>query len=187
MKFLKNFKRTLAAALVGVMALSGSAFAASSPTSDTANKTTPVTAANVTADGTKDVYNTKVSGRTTLEKCNSTSETVVVSKATVKGVTYTVNVLKRNCLKNNTSVKTVKLKYANQKVLVNELTFNKSNVKTLVLTKFTKANQLTIQKDAFKGSKVKTVKVSKTMSAKEFKKLKKALKAAGFTGKVKRV
>lgn len=45
---------------------------------------------------------------------------------------------------------------------------------------------ITVKKGAFKGLNTKkmTIKVSKKMSAKELKKFKKVLKAAGFDGKV---
>ena len=55
-----------------------------------------------------------------------------------------------------------------------------------IIVKGTKS--FTVKKGAFKNvnSKKITVKVNKKMSAKEFKKLKKNLKKAGFKGKIKK-
>ena len=69
---------------------------------------------------------------------------------------------------------------------VNKKGFTGTKKLKTIIVKGTKS--FTVKKGAFKNvnSKKITVKVNKKMSAKEFKKLKKNLKKAGFKGKIKK-
>lgn len=185
----KFSKKLIALCLAVVMVVAGSlsAFAATgSETADTAKKP-------IYAHGVKDTKSTKV---TTYKAGNAVimtqgvkakDTTFVASTITRKGVTYKVKRINARAFEKAPKVTTVKYAYKGQSLTIRKNAFKNSNVKTLKLTKFKKASQLILKKGAFAKSKVKTIKVSKVMSKTQFAKLKKALKAAGFKGTVKRV
>ena len=89
----------------------------------------------------------------------------------------------------NSNIKTIRLQ--SKKVQINKNAFYKTKAKTVkikIIGSKRKASAFTFQKGAFNGlSKKSTVIVRKgTMTAKEFKKLKKNLQKAGFKGTIKR-
>ena len=128
------------------------------------------------------IVDTSAKGTATYtDVANEKAKTVIVPDTVeVKGVTYTVTAIGANAF-SGSKAKTVKLG-SNIKT-IQKNAFTKSKVKTLIL-KGTKA--ITIKKGAFKNSKVTTIKVNKKMKASQYKKLVKALKKAGFKGKVKK-
>ena len=133
-----------------------------------------------------------------------------------KGKKVAITKVNANVLNNKKGKKVtyVNLKpYKGAKITVKAKAFNKSKVKTVVMTlgskgkvqlnknafkgtkaktvKFTikakKTSQVTFKKGAFAGlSKKSVIKVKKTMSKKQYKKLVKAAKKAGFKGTIKR-
>lgn len=141
----------------------------------------PVKADKVTAtEGSK--VSTTATGTATLSAVGDTkSKKITVDKVTVDGIEYTVTTINANAFK-KASATTVTLGAGIKKVAKNA--FARSKVKTVEL-KGTKS--ISFAKYAFKNSKVKTIKVNKKMSAKEYKKLVKALKKAGYKGKIKKV
>jgi hypothetical protein len=113
------------------------------------------------------------------------STATVPSKVTVKGVTYTVTVIKAKAFaKKAKKAKKIVIPATIKKV--NKKGFTGTKKLKTIIVKGTKS--FTVKKGAFKNvnSKKITVKVNKKMSAKEFKKLKKNLKKAGFKGKIKK-
>ena len=90
---------------------------------------------------------------------------------------------------NKSKVKDVKFTLGKKgKITVSKNAFKGTAAKKVTITiKAKKASQLTFKKGAFKGlSKKSVIKVKKTMSKKQFKKLSKKAKKAGFKGKIKR-
>lgn len=179
---MKAMKRVLATALTAAVVL-GSANVASA-----AETQSPTTAPAATAQ-TKSV---KVSGNTvkvkttakgtaTVSAIKSTKKAVTVaSTIKVNGVSYKVTVIGANAFKKCKKVKTVTIPATVVTISKNAFAGCKK------LTKITlKGKKVTVKKGAFKGVNTKkvTIKASK-MNAKQFKVFKKALKKAGFKGKV---
>ena len=163
-KLMKNVAVLALAAAVAVGSVTGVSAAVKSPTSSLV----PVNAKNVAVSNGNTV-DTKANGTAEVGAVVAKKSTATVpSKVTVKGVTYTVTVIK---------AKAFAKKAKKAKKIVIPATIKKVNKKGFTGTK-----------GAFKNvnSKKITVKVNKKMSAKEFKKLKKNLKKAGFKGKIKK-
>ena len=140
-KLMKNVAVLALAAAVAVGSVTGVSAAVKSPTSSLV----PVNAKNVAVSNGNTV-DTKANGTAEVGVVSAKKSTATIpSKVTVKGVTYTVTVIKAKAFAK-------KAKKAKKSV----------------------------------NSKKITVKVNKKMSAKEFKKLKKNLKKAGFKGKIKK-
>ena len=90
---------------------------------------------------------------------------------------------------NKSKVKKLNLKLGKKgKVTIQKNAWKKTKARKVKITiKAKKAKQVVVKKKAFKYLKKKSViKVKKSMSKKQFKKLRKKLKKAGFKGKIKR-
>ena len=165
---MKNVAVLALAAAVAVGSVTGVSAAVKSPTSSLV----PVNAKNVAVSNGNTV-DTKANGTAEVGAVVAKKSTATVpSKVTVKGVTYTVTVIK---------AKAFAKKAKKAKKIVIPATIKKVNKKGFTGTKKLKT---IIVKNV--NSKKITVKVNKKMSAKEFKKLKKNLKKAGFKGKIKK-
>lgn len=152
------------------------AAAATSPTTGT--KAKAVTKSSVTYN--KATYSTNKNGTAALKSEKSGKKSVTVNTVKYKKVTYKVTAINAKAFaKSKATTVTVG---ANVKT-IKKNAFKSSKVKTI---KFAGKKVVTVKKNAFKGSKVKTIKVTKKMSKKNFNKFKKALKKAGFKGKIKR-
>ena len=175
-KLMKNVAVLALAAAVAVGSVTGVSAAVKSPTSSLV----PVNAKNVAVSNGNTV-DTKANGTAEVGAVVAKKSTATVpSKVTVKGVTYTVTVIK---------AKAFAKKAKKAKKIVIPATIKKVNKKGFTGTKKLKTIIVKgTKKGAFKNvnSKKITVKVNKKMSAKEFKKLKKNLKKAGFKGKIKK-
>ena len=180
-KLMKNVAALALAAVVTVASVSGVSAAVGSPTTSLV----PVNQKNVAVTNGNTV-DTKANGTAEVGVVSTKKSTATVpSKVTVKGVTYTVTVIKAKAFaKKAKKAKTIVIPSTIKKVNKNGFTGAKK-VKKIVV-KGTKS--FTVKKGAFKGinSKKITIKVNKKMKAKEFKKLKKNLKKAGFKGKIKK-
>ena len=156
----KSMRRALAILLAAALMLVSSfsvVFAATSPTSG-----------NTAKDGTK-------------------QGPVGEYKMSKKGTCTLINVIKKNT-KTKTIFAYIKkggVKYKTVGIAKNAF----KGCKKLRTIKVKATKPLTVKKGAFKGLNTKkiTVKVTKKMSKKNFNKFKKALKKAGFKGKIKRV
>ena len=169
-KLMKNVAVLALAAAVAVGSVTGVSAAVKSPTSSLV----PVNAKNVAVSNGNTV-DTKANGTAEVGVVSAKKSTATVpSKVTAKGVTYTVTVIK---------AKAFAKKAKKAKKIVIPATIKRVNKKG-----FTGTKSFTVKKGAFKNvnSKKITVKVNKKMKAKEFKKLKKNLKKAGFKGKIKK-
>lgn len=177
---MKSMKKALAVLLAATLTL-GSATAAFA--ADTASATSaPAVAATKVTDEAKNTVSTKADGTATLTKVgNKTSKKVTVDTVTVNGVEYTVTSIAKQAFK-GTKATTVTL--GSGVKTISKQAFKSSKVTTVTLSG---TKSITIKKGAFTGSKVKTIKVNKKISKKEYNKLVKALKKAGFKGKVKKV
>lgn len=182
---MKRFKKAIAIALACALTV-GTAMTATAADPSSSQKPAapkPVTASYVPVAG--GVVATSASGTATLVKSTNKSS-VSIGTVTVKGVKYTFNYIKANAFKATKKVKTVSINTGNRKVTIAKNAFAKSKVSKLKLRGFKKASNVSFKKGAFKSSKIKKVYVSKAMSKKEFNKIKKALRKAGFKGTVKR-
>ena len=177
-KLMKNVAVLALAAAVAVGSVTGVSAAVKSPTSSLV----PVNAKNVAVSNGNTV-DTKANGTAEVGVVSAKKSTATIpSKVTVKGVTYTVTVIKAKAFaKKAKKAKKIVIPATIKRV-------NKTGTKKLktIIVKGTKS--FTVKKGAFKkvNSKKITVKVNKKMKAKEFKKLKKNLKKAGFKGKIKK-
>ena len=173
---------TLAAALT--FGSASAASAAQSPVTSVEPEANTAVKAEKT-NGIVATVDTKANGTASLGTIAKTSKKsiVVAAKVTVNGVSYKVTVVKANAFKNCAKTTAVTLPNTIKTISANAFKGAKA-LKTITL-KGTKA--VTVKKGAFKGvnSKKLTIKVSKKMSKKELNKFKKALKKAGFKGKVK--
>jgi hypothetical protein len=181
----KTVKKVLAGILAAALSFGSAvpAFAADSPTTSK----TPAAQTGVAAEGKYYVGNTTSTGTVSITTTDpSTKDTKTIpTKLTINGVSYTVTTLESNALSNLDTVKTVILPPTLTTIKKQAFTGCKS-LKTIVL-KNKKATK--VQKNAFKGLNTKkiTVKVKVKMSDKNYKKLQKQLRKAGFKGKIKRV
>lgn len=177
-KLMKNVAVLALAAAVAVGSVTGVSAAVKSPTSSLV----PVNAKNVAVSNGNTV-DTKANGTAEVGAVVAKKSTATVpSKVTVKGVTYTVTVIKAKAF----AKKAKKIVIPATIKKVNKKGFTGTKKLKTIIVKGTKS--FTVKKGAFKSvnSKKITVKVNKKMSAKEFKKLKKNLKKAGFKGKIKK-
>ena len=167
---MKNVAVLALAAAVAVGSVTGVSAAVKSPTSSLV----PVNAKNVA-----------VSNGNTVDTKAKKSTATVPSKVTAKGVTYTVTVIKAKAFAKKAK-KAKKIVIPATIKRVNKKGFTGTKKLKTIIVKGTKS--FTVKKGAFKNvnSKKITVKVNKKMKAKEFKKLKKNLKKAGFKGKIKK-
>lgn len=186
----KVIKKVLALTLAGALAFGGvqtSAYAAtSSPTSAVVTVKKNDVKAEKTKSGITSTVDTKKDGTAKLETIKKTTKTTVTIESYVKidGVKYKVTSIGDNAFKNATKAKTIVIPKTVTKI--NSKAFS-SMSKTVKTIQFNVTKAPTVSKTAFKGTSTKnmTITVSKKMSAKELKKFKASLKAAGFKGTVK--
>lgn len=185
---MKSFKKVLAFALAATLALGSctTAFAAPSPNEgkDPVKQKTEVTQKN----GNKVKVDTTKGGNAGISSIKSNKKSVTVpSTIKVGKVTYTVQVIRANAFAKATKATKVSIPATVKSIQRNAFKGAK-NLKTIRLN-ISKANQIRVNKGAFKGLKTAkmTIKVNKNMSKKALNNLKKALKKAGFNGKVVKV
>jgi hypothetical protein len=140
-----------------------------------------------TASGFTFTGNTRKDGTMTVTSIKKTTKKTVKlsSKITVDGLKYTVTKIGANAFKNAT--KATKIVIPSTITRVNAKAFSGLS-KTVKTIQFNTTKAPEIAKTAFKGVSTKniTITVTKKMSSKEYKNFKKALKAAGFKGTIKR-
>lgn len=185
-----SIKKALAAAMAAAMVLTAAPVAVYAADSKTV-ATEPTAQKDVAADesnakGVSEVSaNTNASGKAILTSVvvSNKKSVTVPSKVTINGVEYTVTKIGANTFKGET-VKKVTL--PSSITSLGSKAF--SGVKGLKTIKINTTKKVSVSKTAFKGVSTKgiTITVSKKMSAKNYKALKKALKAAGFKGKIKK-
>ena len=180
--------------LVGVMAstmLLGSLTTAFAATGSATTSVVPEAKEEVVAEKTETgitpTVDTTEKGNAFITEIAATTKTTVKVSSTVEvnGVEYKVRKIAEGAFANCTNVKTIELPKTIKTIGKNAFTGASDTLKTIKITS-TKAPE--VAKSAFEGvdTTKKTITVSKKMSTKEYKKLKKALKAAGFKGKIKR-
>ena len=182
----KFMKRTLATVLTATLVLAAPVSSATSPATAPVAETkvnVKVTAPNKSVS--KVTVDIKKDGTAALDSVTSKKKSVSIpSKVTVNGVKYKVTKLNANALKN--CKKATKVTIPDSITTINKNAFKGAeNLKTIKLN--TKKN-ITVKKGAFKGLDTKkvTIKVNKKISKKNFEKLQKTLKKAGFKGKIKK-
>lgn len=185
---MKSFKKVLAYALAATLALGSctTAFAAGSP--PTGND--PVKQEKVVEqkNGNKVKVDTTKGGNAGISSIASNKKSVTVP-ATIKvgKVSYKVRVIRAGAFAKATKATKVTIPASVKSIQKNAFKGAK-NLKTVRLN-ISKANQIKVNKGAFKGLKTAkmTIKVNKNMSKKALNNLKRALKKAGFKGKVVKV
>jgi hypothetical protein len=165
-------------------------------TTETTTTTTrqPVAQNNATASAASgetttvvETGNTHASGNVTVMSVNKLKKTTVYtipSKVNFGGVSYTVTNIGKKTFANATNATRVVIPKTVKRI--NKQGFT-GLAKTVTKITFNTTTAPQVAKTAFKGVNTKniTITVPKAMSAKELKKFKKALKAAGFKGTVK--
>lgn len=130
---------------------------------------------------------TSTSGNAAVTNMHSNSKTQinVSSSVKVRGVKYTVTRIKADAFKKCKKTKKVVLPSTLKQIDSRAFT-GASKLKTVTL-KSSKSPK--VSKGAFKGldTKKMTIEVNKKISASEYKKLVKAMRAAGFKGTIKKV
>lgn len=183
----KMVKKVLACALAAVLTVgaAGSALAAPSPnTSKEPSKQTNTT----TTNGSK--VDTKKDGTATMNKIPAKDakkkQVTVSSTVTVNGVKYKVTTVDAKAFSNAKKATTITLPATITKI--SKGAFTGATKLTKLQLKGKKVASMTIQKGAFKGLSTKkmTIRVSKSLTKKQYNKLVKKLKKAGFKGKVKK-
>lgn len=185
MKGFKKFLAGMMAAAVAMTAVPVVSFAATSPSVSVE----PVKQTEVTAEkknGIEITVNTTKDGKATIDVIEATEKksVTVASKVTVDGVSYTVTKISANAFTNCTKASKVTLPSTITTIGAKAFSGNKT-IKNIVLSS---KKAPTISKTAFKGASTKnmTITYSAKMSKSEVKKLKTALKKAGFKGTVKK-
>ena len=179
----KSVKKLFAGVLAAAIMLSGAeaAFAAGSPVT----APTAVTEEKVKEDNSGDIYATWDYGHASLVTKEKTSKKSVTVPATVvvKGYTYDVTVVRNDAFKN--AKKMTKVVLSKNTSIIRKKAFRTNKKLKTIVAKTTK--KMSIAKTAFKGIDTKkiTFKANKKMSKKNKAALKKALKKAGFKGKLK--
>ncbi|MDO4523618.1 MAG: hypothetical protein Q4B57_10835 [Eubacteriales bacterium] len=185
---MKNVAKKLAAfALAAVVALSsvaavGAAEPAKSPAkAPVAEQQTGVEVSGVTVNTAADGTAAVTAARVTEKSDEAPAKAVVPTSVTVKGVTYDVTTVKTGAFKNAGAV--TKIVLGEKVVKVEKKGFTGAKKVKVIKVKGKKA--LEINKKAFKGVDTKKITVKAVnMSNKQFKKTVKALRKAGFKGKI---
>ncbi len=182
----KSMKKILAGLMAAAIAFTAVPVAAATSPS---TSTTPVVAEDVKAEAVKGItatVDTAKDGTATVSKIAATSKKTVEipPRVTVDGVSYKVTKLDSNALSGCKKATTVRVPAAIDTISKNAFK-GCTSVKTI---KMITRDGVKIEKGAFSGldtTKI-TIVVNKKMKASEFKKLKAALKKAGFKGTVKK-
>jgi hypothetical protein len=178
--------------LVGVMAatmLLGTVTTAFAATDSPATAPEPVKQTAVEADNGAQVNTTKKGTAVITSIAATTKKSVSVpSKVTVDGVEYKVTTIGAKTFADATNATKVSLPSTITTIGAKAFT-GATKVKTIAITS---KQTVTVNKNAFKNVNTKkmtiTVKTGKKgMTTKQYNKLVKSLKAAGFKGKVKKV
>lgn len=185
---MKGLKKALAYALAATLALGSctSVFAATSPS--TAPK--PVTKPNVTATASKSVAKvaTNKNGSAAIKTVKNEKSVTIPAKVKVGKVNYNVTTINAKAFAKAKKATKITINKPVKKITFKKNAFQGvgSKVKTVTI-KITKASQIKAEKGAFKALKKNVViKVDKKTSKAQLKKIKKALKDAGFKGTVKK-
>lgn len=170
-------KRLLAAAVAAVTVLT--AIPAAAATSPTTSPATPVDGTVTNATGT---FTTTAAGKAGLATAKSANKVVVPNTVTdANGVKYSIDTVYSNTFK-GTKVKRVVLSSNIVKVQKKAFSGDKKLKKVFFRTK----KKVTIKKGAFKGLKTKKITVYINKKNKNYKKIVKALRKAGFKGKIRK-
>ncbi len=183
---MKGIKKFAVVAMAAIMTIAGTctAFAADSPATSVKPVAKTEVSASLASTATKAKVTTTAKGEAKLETLGKTTAPVVTltSKVTIDGVTYKLTSVSEGAFaKCSKDTWKVTLPKSIEKIEANAFTGSKLKQFNVYSTKSIK-----VSKKAFEGVNTKkmTVKVTKNMSKTELKKFKKALKAAGFEGKV---
>ena len=181
---IKAMKKVLVCTLAAALTLGSAAVAGAATNSPAEPDVEPSKqTATVTNNGVKEKVKTTASGNATISKVTSTKKSVKVSSTVeIDGVEYKVTTIDAKAFANCKKATKVSLP-ATVKTIKKGAFTGAKKVKTIVINS---KKSITVKKGAFKGVNTKkmTIKAGK-MSKKELKKFKKALKKAGFKGKVK--
>jgi hypothetical protein len=190
----KSLKKVTKKIIACVMAAAIAFSAVPGSTADAAGIGSPVTSisaqtltgVSATMYSLKATVNTKANGTATVTKIAAAKATTVkvAGKVTVNGVTYKVTKLAANVLSNASKAKTVYLPSSITTIAKNAFKGCKSLNKICLNTK----KAIIVKKGAFSNLNTKkmTIIVNKNISSAQLKKLKANLKAAGFSGTVKK-
>lgn len=186
---MKGIKKFAVVALATVMTVASTctAFAATgSPTTSVTPVVEKVTV-TVSEDAPKAKVTTSKKGTATINTLGTTTaeKVTVASKVKIDGVSYTVTTLGAGTFA-KCGDETTKVALPKTITTIGAKAFTGSSLETVELYS---TKTVTVSKTAFKGVNTKsmTIKVSKKMSNASFKKLQKALKAAGYKGKIVRM
>lgn len=192
----KLAKKAAVLALSVTLALGSSisAFAATSPAQGgtttqqkkptTSNQQTTTTAQQAATDPfAGSIIRVKQANQTTLlQKLVYTQTSLILPDTlTWHGGIYRLSVIKSKSLKSATSLTTLTI--GKGILTIEKNAFSGSNITAI---RFVGTQVPKIKNGAFKNSKVKVIYITSKMSKKKYKKLKKALKKAGFKGKILR-
>lgn len=185
----RKIKKGLACALVAALAFTCAApvTASAAGSATSAPEIKPIASATATvAKNVKAKVSVDKKGQVTIKeiKTNKKAKSIsVASKVKVKGKTYKVTTIGGKAFAKASKATTVTLPKTITKINANA--FSKSKIKIIKFAKGTK--KVTISKKAFKGLKTKKMTIRYgNMSKANVKALKKALKAAGFKGTIKK-
>ena len=129
------------------------------------------------------IYQLKKSKTAVLKKLVTKKKTdKIPATFSYGGIKYKVTVIKSKSLKSSKKLRTLKI--GKNIKLIQKNAFYGSKIKTVKF--ISKKTVPKIKKGAFKKSKVKKIFITKKMSKKKYKKLKKALRKAGYKGKIYR-
>ena len=185
----KFAKKLLVGILAGTMVLGSATTAFAGTVSAVVSEVQPekqtAVKAEKTSTGITPTVNTSAKGVATLTSIKKTTATKITVSSTVKvdGVKYKVTTLGANAFKNCTKMTAAVIPSTVTSIKASAFS-GASSLKTIRLNT---TKKVSISKDAFKGVNTAkmTIKVSKKMSKSNLASLKKALKAAGFKGKIK--
>lgn len=181
----KTMKKILAFTLAAALTLGTAVTSMAATTSPTVGKV-PVTQDNVKTDDSAFTTQTNKKGTIKIKgaKAVSKSKATVPATLTVNGVTYKVTSLGTKSLSNWNKVKTIVLS-ENVKTIQKSAFQNCKKLRTIIVKN---AKPTKFYAKAFKGVNTKkiTIKFSKKMSKKNYRKSVKSLKKIGFKGKIKR-
>ncbi len=181
----KAMKRIAALALAAVLTF-GTAVTSMAATESPTTGKKPVTQDNVKSED--NIYTTKTYRKGWMRiksaKAVNKKKVAIPETMTINGITYRVTSLGAGSLKKWKKVKTIVL--SKNVDTVHGYTFKNCKKLRTIIVKNTQP--INFYKRAFKGVDTKklTIKFSKNMSKKDFKKTKKRLRKIGFKGKIER-
>lgn len=177
---MKAMKKVLVSTLAAVLLL-GTAAPASAAGSPVKAPTPKKQIATVKVGGNTVKVKTTAKGTASISSVKSSKTSVTVaSKITIGGVSYKVTAIEANAFKGCKKVKKVTIPATVSSISKNAF---KGCKKLTTIT--IKSKKITVKKGAFSGLNTKKMKIkAPKMSNAQLKKFKKAMKKAGFKGKV---